>query len=358
MSEPRCTVKSQVLPGGVRAIQLRNPFIEVMILPDKGADIYALVDRASGIDLLWKSPSGLRPPNTGWLSADSAVAWLEQYEGGWQEIFPNGGSMNVYKGVELNFHGEASMSSWQSEILQATDSVVEVLFSATLYRSPFRLARTMRLTADSATLRISETVFNLANEPMEFMWGHHPAYGAPFLSEHARLLTNARSITADADTESPDNVLRPGAQTTWPHALGKNGKLVDMQVVPGPHTPRMTLAHLSDFDGDPYYAIINPALELGVGWSWTPSVFPYLWLWQESHSSGGFPFYKRCYTMAVEPFSSIPAHGLGRAINETHSQLTLLAGTQLSCDLVVSLFTISSTQMVERLEQDGTVILR
>ena len=53
-------------------------------------------------------------------AVDSLTAWLEAYAGGWQVLFPNGGFANTYKGVELGYHGEASMKAWDCEILSAS----------------------------------------------------------------------------------------------------------------------------------------------------------------------------------------------------------------------------------------------
>src|SRR5262245_31665787 len=85
MTEPACKLEQLQLDNGMRAVTLSNRLISVTVLPDKGADIYTLIHRPSGLDMLWKSPQGLRAPTQGRFAADSQVAWLEMYEGGWQE---------------------------------------------------------------------------------------------------------------------------------------------------------------------------------------------------------------------------------------------------------------------------------
>src|SRR5258706_14800819 len=107
MADPLCAVTLSKLKHGIQAVTLSNPFLEITVLPEKGADIYSLVHRAAGVDLLWKSPQGLRLPGQGRFSPDSSTAWLEMYEGGWQEILPNGGDACQYKSTELKFHGES-----------------------------------------------------------------------------------------------------------------------------------------------------------------------------------------------------------------------------------------------------------
>ena len=117
-------------------------------------------------------------------AVDSLTAWLEAYAGGWQVLFPNGGFANTYKGVELGYHGEASMKAWDYEIVSDSEEKIEVRLFLRLSRSPFSIERWMSLFAGSPILHIRERVTNHAGEAMDCMWSHHPAYGAPFLSEH------------------------------------------------------------------------------------------------------------------------------------------------------------------------------
>src|SRR5580658_9147951 len=79
---------SEIAPG-VHALTLRNAHLEVTVLPDKGADIYALVHRPTGVDVMFKSPWGLRAPGLWPAAATSMERWLEAYGGGWQLLLPN-----------------------------------------------------------------------------------------------------------------------------------------------------------------------------------------------------------------------------------------------------------------------------
>ncbi len=53
------------LAPGIRAFTLKNEHLEVTVLPDKGADIYSLVHRGRGVDVLFKTPWGVRAPGPG-----------------------------------------------------------------------------------------------------------------------------------------------------------------------------------------------------------------------------------------------------------------------------------------------------
>ena len=330
-----CTIETLTLAPGIPAVRMSNEFISVDILPEKGADIYSLVHRPSHTDVLLKLPAGLRALNQGHFSSNSQTAWLEMYEGGWQEILPNGGDACHYKNVELNFHGESTTLPWHYEVIKDTADEITVDFSVQLYRSPLHIVRRMSLMAGSDVLKLDERVTNQAGEPIDLMWGHHPAFGAPFLSGDCRIHTNARTIIVDAASNT--NLL-PLSQSAWPLAQTTHGAQRDLSRVP-PQTERSaSMCYLKDFEGAPWYAIVNPTLKLGVGLVCSPEIFKCFWLWQEMGASAGFPFYQRTYTMAIEPWTSYPGGGLVNVINTTQTQLTLSPGQVISAQLNMRLF--------------------
>lgn len=351
-----CVVQETTLDRGVPALILENDLISAMVLPGKGADIASLVSKPDGIDVLWRSPWGLLRPGGVHSAVDSATAWLEAYEGGWQELFPNGGNANRYKGVELNFHGEASLASWGYEIIEASDDAAEIRLSTRLRRSPFFIERTMRVEAGKPVLRIRERITNQSREDLEAMWGHHPAFGAPFISGACRIDTNARAVIADDVITSPLNPLNPGATYAWPYGE-RDGVETDLSRVAGPgDPPHETMAYLSNFEGDDaWYGITNTELGLGVGLVWPRAVFPYAWFWQEMHAGQGFPWYGEVYVIAIEPFSSWPGHGLSAVIEKTGTQLSIPAGATIEAKLAAVLY--HAKNGIERISPDGTVAL-
>lgn len=353
MSQPNCTVEYATLDHGVRVVRLSNPFMRVDVLPDKGADIYSIAHRKTGVDVMWKSPLGLRALDAGWSSPNSQTAWLEHYEGGWQELLPHTGAPETYKGVELSFHGESTLLPWNYEIVKEAGDEIVVDFSVNLYRSPFRLQRRMVMDARASHVRLIEKVTNLAGETMDFVWGHHPAYGAPFLSEHARIHTNAQTLFTDPNYDNEFCIVVPGQTTAWPYAKGKDGSNVDKRIVTPASQRSFFMGYLSNFAGDPWYAITNVALKVGAGVAWTPNAFRHLWLWQEMNASQGFPFYGRSYTMALEPHSSYP-HGLVNIMNTTRTHRTLGPGESLDAELTFAMFDYSGSS-VNRVGLDGTV---
>ncbi len=351
---PRCNASRVQLEQGLDALLIENGLVTLTILPEKGADIYEWIFEPKGVDVLWKSPWGLgRHRSNPSTPASSVVSWLEAYEGGWQVLFPNGGAPCTYKGVELNFHGEASVSAWDINEFGVSAGSAHVRLSNRLARSPFRIERGIRLEQGSMHFTLQETVFNEGGEAMDYMWGHHPAYGAPLISGESRIDTNAHSITADDEYDAPGNPIDPGTTFSWP--VGKRRDFeTDLSRVPDEDAEVATLGYLHDFTGDTaWYGITNPALGLGVGLAWRSSDFPCAWFWQECNASPGFPWYKEVYVMAIEPNTSFPGQGLTTMSEKTGMQRTLQPGESVSIELVAVLY--ESALGITDITLDGNV---
>jgi len=336
------------------ALCIENDVVSLTVLPEKGADLYEWIHKPSGVDVLWKSPWGLRRhrgnPAT---STNTASAWIEAYEGGWQVLFPSGGGPSTYKGVELNFHGEASVSAWDVDEFGASSAGAGMRLSNRLARSPFRISRDIHLKPGDAHFLLRETITNEGREPMDYMWGHHPAFGAPFLSESCRIDTNAESITADDLNDGPGDPMDAAATFRWPFAK-REGFENDLSELPGNDIERATLGYLHDFaDETAWYGITNTSTGLGAGLSWQRADFPCAWFWQELHATPGFPWYKGVYVMAIEPNTSYPGQGLVAMSEKTGMQRTLQPGDSSSIEMCAVLY--QSSQGIEKISAGGTV---
>ena len=92
---------------GYRTLALENALVRVEVLADKGSDIVSFLHKPSDTDFMWHRPGGLRAaPLESTPRGVGEFVFVDAYEGGWQECFPNGGQSVLYKGAELPFHGE------------------------------------------------------------------------------------------------------------------------------------------------------------------------------------------------------------------------------------------------------------
>jgi hypothetical protein len=346
-------VTETFLKSGQRAVTLENDFVSVTVLPEKGADIYSLCYKPREMDVLWKSPWGLTPSGLAFPFAggNTEAAWMDQYEGGWQEIFPNGGDECLYRNAPLNFHGEASIRSWDYTIRSSSSSSVSVEFHVALRRSPFELRRTMIVEKNLAGVRMEESIVNKGGEDLHYMWGHHPAIGDPFLSGDCTLnVPTGRFLNHSAEI-SPHVRIPAGASGRWPLIKGKSGEPVDLSRIPEGGERITEFGYLCDFE-EGWYGYTSRKHRFGFGLAWPLRVFPYLWFWQELRGSFGYPWYGRCRVMAVEPFTSIPGTGLVSAIDAGTAPL-LAAGEKVEANLA-AIFYEENAGELQSISTEGT----
>ncbi|MHB8508379.1 MAG: aldose 1-epimerase [Candidatus Dormibacteria bacterium] len=318
---------------GWELLTLRTAAAEVDVVPGKGADILAFRWKATGLNVLWTSPWGLPHRGAPVPHHDSTSAFLDQYPGGWQTIFPNGGAAVVEAGAPIGFHGEASLSWWDWETLQDGDAP-SVAFSCRLRRTPFVLRKVLTLTG--ARLEVHETVRNIGGSAVEVMWGHHPAFGAPLISSACRLETAARTFVTDDERDMAAGDLRLGATSRWPHAEGRDGGTVDLRVLPADGQTVERFGYLTDFERG-WASLQNSDLALAADLEWDVRMFPHAWLWMEARATAGYPWYRQAYVAAVEPAASWPGQGLHAVREKTGTQLRFEAGetkaVEVSCTL-------------------------
>jgi uncharacterized protein DUF4432 len=212
--------------------------------------------------------------------------------------------------------------------------------------------RDMVLAEDSMSFLLRETVRNDAGEPMDYMWGHHPAYGAPFLSGDCRIDTNAKTLIADPNTDTARTVLDRGGRFDWPMGV-LNGVQTDMSVVPGEDVQRATMGYFDGYDEIAWYGITNTHLGIGAGLAWRRDDFPHAWFWQELHGSPGYPFYESMYVMAIEPNTTWPGQGLVNAMEQTGTHGTLQPGESRTIEIRAVLY--DSTTGIGGIDMNGQV---
>ena len=326
-----CRISADYTYRGLRTIVIENEKLRISVLADKGTDIFEFLYKPADVDFLWRSPLGVRNPslNVPTISARNG-SFLDYFEGGWQECLPNGGWASTYKGANLGLHGEIANIPWQYSILEDSPERIEVKFWVRTYRTPFYLEKFLSLEGNSPILHIKEKLINEGEEEMDLMWGYHPAFGPPFLSEHCRVDVPARKVEVCSEC-APNSRLKPGEKFSWPNGKGKNGKAVDLSRIPPASIKAADMVYLLDLK-EGWYAITNTQKKVGFGLHWPKEIFPYLWYWQDYQGEFGYPLYGRTYVVALEPFTSYPRFGLAEAIKRG-TQMKLAAGKSVLVEL-------------------------
>jgi hypothetical protein len=198
-------------------------------------------------------------------------------------------------------------------------------------------------------LFIDEELTNLSPESQDFMWGHHPAFGAPFLRNGLRLFIPAGKAQAHTPKFAASGILEPGMEFGWPIA-NIGGKDLDLSSIPGPDAGFAELLYLKDLSAG-WYAVLDPEKRIGIGLSWPKEIFPYLWFWLVYGKAPGYPWWDRTYCIALEPWTSIP-NNLNQAI-EKGTQSQLGGGVTLKVSFTATIITEADT--VTNIDQFGTV---
>ena len=290
-----CRLTTDLVLKGYRALVLENQVLRIMVLVDKGTDIWEFLYKPLDIDFLWRSPMLLRDQRN-FVSTSSGRFgfWYDHYAGGWQDILPSAGLPCEYKGADYGLHGESSTIPWEYRVLEDTPDRISVACWVRLYRSPFYVEKTLALRANSAVLEIEETVINEGREPMELMWGHHPAFGAGFLSERCVIDCSAKSVHAMPTVSFETQRFNPGAVFNWPIGEGRGHELIDVSRMPPPDHNTADMLYLSDLEKG-WFTITDQDRGVGFGMTWPKEVFPYLWFWQVCGGAFGYPWYGRTY---------------------------------------------------------------
>jgi hypothetical protein len=305
-------------------VSISSTELIITFTPERGADIVSVIDRKTGIEVLAQSPTG-RVSSGKRSFTDSMTNWIDGYPGGWQLLIPNAGPERDHDGVLQGYHGEASLARWELQEIATSTAVLETY----LLTVPFRLNRI--ITVEGGTLLVTDTVTNLSPGEVSFRFVQHPALGHPFLHEHSYLVTEARTVISDA--RLPGNL--SGANVSGePSTVLAEGPVKGSIALPGPGTGvsffgALTNFDTSDNDGNLTQAVFySPTQGFGISLEWDASALPHAWLWIEANSVGGWPWFQRMYSLAVEPSNVFPGDGMGPHDTPRGGPGTLIGGGQ------------------------------
>ena len=277
-----CRITNNLTLEGFEMVVLENESFRLAVLQGKGSDFVEFLHKPSDTDFMWWTALGLRPRDPGLNDFQS------QYEGGWQEIFPNLAGTHLHDGIRLESYGEVSLVSWSHRVVTETSDHIAVCFFVDLQTMPFTLEKTVHLRRGAAGFELEERAINRSNAVLHADWGQHITFGEPFLVPGSRL-------------ELPS--------TTQPEfVIPERGTAGGFEV-------------LSDLS-EGRYRIRHPS-GIGAQVSWDSSVWPHLWFWRDFGGETNAPYFGWHFNIGLELFSSPPAESL---------QANIDAGTALRFD--------------------------
>ncbi len=347
-----CRINDQVRFSGYRSLIMQNEILQIIILIEKGSEIIQFLHKPTDTDFIWRAPNGLRTghhfsPSGG----DQNSSFFDRWSGGWFEVLPNGGPACEYKGASLGFFAETINVPWEYRILSDTPDEISVELWFKTYRTPFLIRKTLTMRHGVPALFIEESVENLGSEAAEFMWGHHPVVGGPFLDEHCRISAPACKVEIFDDEDGPDHRMGLYQKADWPYIADRDGKAMDLRVVPSSSGRTMDNCYLMEFE-EGWISVQNMLQKVGFGLAWDADVFRYVWMWQALGGGLGAPWYGRTNAIGIEPWTSYPCSGLASAV-ENGTARSLPPGQRLSAWLTAVAF--RDLDEVHHISREGLV---
>lgn len=337
-----CRVSDAWTYRGLKTVVLENDRLRILVLADKGADIYSFVDKRTDTDFMWRTPWGVRDPRKFVPSTGSAQGmWLDYYEGGWQTVVPHGGYPDTVYGAEMGLHGDVNNMPWDAQVVEDSSERVSVRFRARGVRMPVFVEKIMTLEVGSSVLQLRKSVTNEGEQDIEIVWLEHIAIGPPFLSEACRLyLPECRILTHPEEFVSTQK-LALGVETDWPFSRSATGDELDFRIIPPKSDRSLDMAYITG-QSDGWYALHNESTGVGFAVSYPTEVFGYLWYWRNLGGGWGYPWYGRCYNVGLEPCTSYHNGGLKQAMDNGTAR-KVRAGETITAEITAGAFHGSGT---------------
>lgn len=349
MSE--CRISTDWTYKGMRTLILENEYLRVVSLLDKGSDIIEIRYKPLDIDFMWHSPLDYRNPKMSVESCSrSDGSFLDYYGGGWQDIIPNAGSACSHRGVEWGLHGGTALMPWSCTIEKGEKQEVRAHLMVSCCCYPLSINKRLILKEGQRSFAIKEKVTNNSEQDLEFSWLQHVAFGEPFLKSASLINLAARKGVVHTP-EIPGSSLPPGKEFSWPLTTDKEGKEVDLSVIPSREVRAHDLVYLTDVE-DGWYALTNTEKRLGFGLVWDKGVFPHIWFWRPLGGAWNHPWFGRAWAIALEPCTSWPATGLSNQISKG-TAARLEGGQSIETDVKVVIYTDFS--QVKTITSEGVV---
>jgi hypothetical protein len=313
MPNGKMTVRTKGHCGSAahRVIRLENPRMHADILPDFGAKIWSLVDKATGTEWIWRNPHvGLQRPH-------ESAGYDDHWSGGWEELFPNDAECS-FQGRRLPDHGEWWSRAWDCEETERCAQMTLRTASVPAY-----CEKTVSMDPEAARMDIRYRIRNLDDKPLRFLFKQHLPIA---VTPHHRLELPGGTVLPIE--EGFGTRIVSGGGFTWPLAPGPEGRRVNLEELPSPEHKHRDFLCVRDLPAG-WCGVRDSRTGRRIRLHFPLHVFPFTWLFM---TFGGW---RDLYTVVLEPCTNMPKD-LGAALkNGTCAEL--LPGGTLECQVSVEL---------------------
>lgn len=312
---------------GLRLVRLENAHLAIEVLPERGANIFRVVDKARDLDLLWRSPRVT--PHLAAVHADFDDHWA----GGWDDAFPGGRASRNRYGDLLPYMGEIWTAGAGYQITQGDDHVSLTTVVHTPV-TPARLTRTITLRAGEPTFTLSYALRNVGTMPFDYNWGVHPS-----LAVRPGLRFDIPATRGLVDEAGGGLLGEPGEEYDWPLIRG-----YDLRQADGPDRGAFALHYLTGLTAG-WIAATDVPDRRGFGLCFDHELFPVVWF---CLVYGGWRGYHQAL---IEPWTGYPSP-LDEAVRLGRARLLEPGDTQHT---EVTAVLYDGVEQVTELRRDGSV---
>ncbi|GEN80636.1 aldose epimerase family protein [Actinotalea fermentans] len=212
------------------AVTLCSDELLVECQPDHGFHITRLLERRSGVNLLWRRQEGAITPcptDLGPAGDESHRTFdVDLLEGGWFAMFPTAGKPGVLDGALTWMHGEVARLPW--EVLRATAS--SITCQVRTPSSGFDVRRTVSV--DGGTVAVQTVAINSSGNNRSCTFGEHPCLSADAFAGGEVIVDVAAGHVVEPQPRSAAPALDPAGGLAWPVAHDIGGVVVDVSRIP------------------------------------------------------------------------------------------------------------------------------
>lgn len=270
---------------GLECLRLENRHVAIDVLPQRGGNIFRLIDKAADRDVLWKNP------RVGPHVAPFGGNFDDHWAGGWDEAFPGGAPSPNRHGETLPYMGEVWSSPATWRVLADGPQACSIELAVQTPITPARFTRVLTLRHEEPVLHVAYRIEHVGTMAFDYAWGVHPALA---ITRHHRFDVPAARGEADANDVTGALLGRPGERYDWPLLGGE-----DLRVARAPDLGAAGLHYLTELRAG-WVAATDTATRRGFGLVFDHARFPAVWL---VLGYGGF---RGFHQALLEPWTAYP----------------------------------------------------
>lgn len=254
----------------MKAVQIENEILKVVVLPQRGANISSIVYKPTGREWMWNNPNPYKLP-------PYAASFVEYDISGFDDMFPTVGPCRypdgAWKRIEMPDHGEVWALPWDYKIDKNS-----VKFWVYGMRLPYLLEKTIILSKN--TVKISYKVTNFAPEPMKAFWAAHSLV----------------AVESGMEMIYPADTVLKGDSSPWTPAI--KGKI--MSIALGDASTKIARKLFTEKVSAGWSGFYNQKSKEFLVYEYPKDKIPYIGIWI---NQGGFPSGEWHYNVGIEPAS-------------------------------------------------------